>query len=236
MSLADDLARIARELVPESCPRCGMPSGHGFCAACAGDFRRVEAPCRVCGLPQCRHVCPASSPGWHIAAVRAPFHYADPLASCLQRFKYARQRRLGSALGTLLADTVADLASAADALVPVPLHPRRLRYRGFNQADEIARPLARRLGLERLTAGIRRSRHTRPQTELPRAERLAALAGAFTVDADLTGLRLALVDDVVTTAATVNALAAVLLAAGAVRVEAFALARATGDGQAGRNR
>jgi ComF family protein len=112
-----------------------------------------------------------------------------------------------------------------DALVAVPLHPTRLRERGYNQAIEIARPLCRTLGVPVLLRGIER-RHASPsQTGGSAAQRHASVAAAFRVARGLAGLRIAIVDDVITTGATINALAAALLAAGAARCIAIAAAR-----------
>ena len=240
MSLGDDLAAILRGLCPARCPRCGEESPAGFCGECSADFARVESPCADCGLPRAGHRCPAGEAWWRLDRVRAPFLYTAPLDRYLQRLKYGRERRLGAALGGLLAAelarTLAREPAGSDALalgrpdriVAVPLHPCRLRERSFNQADEIARPVAATLGSEHRDCGIRRLRATRPQTELRRNERLRALADAFGVRGRLDALHIAVVDDVMTTGATVNALAAALKAAGARRVEAWAVARAPG--------
>jgi ComF family protein len=245
MFLSARLQAIAQTLCPEFCPRCGDESPLGFCGRCSDEFERIADACPVCGLPGPSHACPAGSPGWNLDALRAPFLYTAPLAVYVQRLKFARQHRLGRALGLLLARDIAEalLCSGApdreallcDALVPVPLHRRRLRERTFNQADEIARPLARTLGIPLKTAGIRRELHTPAQTGLARAERLANLERAFSVRSRLDGLRIAIVDDVITTGATVNALAGALKAAGAIHVEAWGVARtvesAGGDAQ-----
>jgi len=224
---------LAQGLCPETCTRCGDESPAGFCAACSGDFARVTDACRACGLAGPAHACPASLPGWQLDGVSAPFVYAAPLSVYLQRLKFARQHRLGRALGLLLARELADgavagLSLACDTLVAVPLHPRRLRERTFNQADEIARPMARALGLVQRSGGVRRAIYTGAQTGLARAERLANLERAFRVSCRLDGARVAIVDDVITTGATVNALAAALRAAGACHVEAWGVARTIG--------
>ena len=249
MSLLARWRALAQTLCPETCPRCGEESTAGFCAACSGDFERVAGACRACGLPGLAHVCPASLPSWRLDALRAPFVYGAPLSVYLQRLKFARQYRLGRALGLLLARELAGAATggsmnaggamaggaifgraiACDMLVVVPLHPRRLRERTFNQADEIARPVARALGLRLIPGGIRRACYTPAQTGLSRAERLVNLERAFRVRGPLDGAHIAIVDDVITTGATVNALATALKAAGARHVEAWAVARTVGS-------
>jgi ComF family protein len=142
--------------------------------------------------------------------------------------KYRSERHLGRALGLLLADSLEAPDHRIDALVGVPLHPRRLRARGFNQANEIAAPIARALGRPLLQSGFRRILATRPQTELDRSARLRAPLGSFAVSRNLAGLGIAIVDDVITTGATVDAFAATIRAAGAVRVEAWSVARSVG--------
>jgi ComF family protein len=161
--------------------------------------------------------------GWLIDATRAPFVYAPPLTQCLQRFKYGRERHLGRALGRLAGSALEP--GDVDAMVAVPLHRRRLRERTFNQADEICASLANVVGRPMLTRGFHRALDTRPQTGLGRIERLNGPSRAFRVDRGLTGLRIAIVDDVITTGATVNAFAQALRAAGAASIEAWSVAR-----------
>lgn len=243
MSLRDDLAAILRGLCPESCPRCGDESPAGFCTGCHDDFARIVRPCRACGLPKAGHQCPAAESWWQIDRVRAPYRYQAPLSHYLQRLKYAGDWRLGAALGKLLVATITGAAGGNGdgngggagsggmpaLIVPVPLHPSRLRERRFNQADEIARPLAAAVGARLSARGIRRQRATQSQTGLSRENRLRALADAFAVRGRLDGCHIAVIDDVLTTGATVNALARALKLAGAGRVEAWAVARAPGD-------
>jgi ComF family protein len=229
MPLFAELMAAASRLVPEYCPRCGMAAVRGYCGACRADFGRIADPCPRCGLPAPCGPCPGRAPGWLIDSVVAPFAYADPLAGQLQALKYGRQRRLGTLLGQLLADVLGELPAGVEALLPVPLHPRRLRQRSFNQADEIARPLARRFGLPLLVAGFARCRDTETQSKLDRRARLDGLNDAFRItQPDFADRNIAIVDDVVTTGATINALAAALAQAGAGRITAIALARTTG--------
>jgi ComF family protein len=183
----------------------------------------VAAPCAACGLARPVARCPRRALAWRVEATVAPFEYAAPLDRYVHALKYRGARNLGRAFGLLLADAVR--GGDVDALVPVPLHARRLRERGYNQATEIARTLGRALGLPVLVGGIaRRGRHG-PQTGQTAAERVRNVTGAFAVRRNVAGLRIAIVDDVITTGATVNALAAELLAAGAARCDAWTIAR-----------
>jgi ComF family protein len=209
----------------ESCPACGGPSDSGFCAVCAAELVRVERACRRCGLEEPVARCPRRRGPWYVEAVQAPFVYAPPLAHYLHAFKYRGARGLGRAFGVLIAPDLRAPRAAIDALVAVPLHRARLRERGYNQALEIARALSRELGVPVLERGIARRVPTRNQAGRGARERLAAMTQAFRVRRALDGLKVAIVDDVVTTGATVNALAAALRAAGARSCVAFAIAR-----------
>lgn len=155
----------------------------------------------------------------------APLAYAPPLDHYLHALKYRGFRSLGRAFGLLIAPPLRVVSTDVDALVAVPLHPTRLRERGYNQAREIARTVARELGLPLLEWGIARRAATAAQTGRSASARRAGVAHAFAVERDLHGRRIALVDDVVTTGATINALAEALRAAGAVRCVAVAVAR-----------
>jgi ComF family protein len=160
-------------------------------------------------------------------AVQAAGAYAGPLRRAIQRCKYRDERALTRELGELVAALVArDLAVGVllDAVVPVPLHRERVRARGYDQAAMLAAVVAERTGLP-FRAPIHRIRHTRPQVELDRAQRAANVAGAFVSEAgSLRGLRVALVDDVTTTGATLGAAARAARAAGARAIRAYVVA------------
>ena len=141
----------------------------------------------------------------------------------LHALKYERRRSLAKPLGELMRRSGAELLQDADVIVPVPLHARRRRTRGFNQAEE----LARHLGIPVLRA-LRKVRATASQADLPAARRHANVRNAFALrwKVDVRGLRIVLVDDVSTTGATLDACARVLLHAGAAEVRALTAARA----------
>jgi ComF family protein len=209
----------------EVCPGCTEASRAGLCPGCAAALPRVADACERCGLARPVASCPRRARLWHVERVIAPFVYSTPLDGYIHALKYRGARRLGRALALAVVDNVRAAARDVDALVPVPLHPRRLRERGFNQATEIARTLGRALERPVLLAGIRRRGAQVAQAGRGAAERLENVASAFLVERDLAGTRLAIVDDVVTTGATVNALAAALRGAGAARCEVWAVAR-----------
>ncbi len=136
--------------------------------------------------------------------------------------KYGEQMILAHGFAKKLAQQV---TVRPDLVIPMPLHPAKLRERGYNQANLLASPLAKELHLKLLPDGCRRVRNTSPQTDLPWRERKKNMRDAFCCDADLTGKRVALVDDVMTTGASLNALAAAVQKRGATEISAWVVAR-----------
>jgi len=132
------------------------------------------------------------------------------------------------ALSTFFARALASRTTQVDVIIPMPLHASRLSERGFNQAAEIARQFPAGIRAKVVLRGAARIRPTRPQAELPLVERTRNVRGAFACDIDLTGARVAVVDDVMTTGATLDELAGALKRAGAVRVENWVVARTLG--------
>lgn len=189
-----------------------------ICARCGAPFQGVVAPGALC------QECLLQPPPFTRA--RAVVFYDGPVREAVHRFKYGRSFVHGRLLRQLLqqAPEIQAIAREAELLVPVPLHPRRLRQRGFNQALYLARafpavPLARQT--------LIRPRDTRPQTELSPAERRRNVRGAFQVTRPevVAGKKVVVLDDVYTTGATVRECAKTLLRAGAARVEVITVAR-----------
>ena len=222
-------------LLPAACTLCGarVARGEDFCAGCARALPAITSCCRCCAAPyrapdadaantlcgSCQKRTPA------FARVYAPFRYAAPIDRLIQGTKYNGRLDWARVLGRHLAEHIAAQAPSVDALVAVPLHRTRLRERGYNQSLELARPLAKKLGVP-LKRGVERVRATPPQTELPRKQRAKNVRNAFAANGDVAGLRLAIVDDVMTSGATVEALARCLRKAGAKSVEVWVVARA----------
>jgi len=226
-------AAILRLLLPQRCELCvGRTRGALLCDACAEALPRVGAACPVCALPSARDTacgaCLALPPPY--AGTIAAFAYAFPVDRLLQRIKYGGRIALaqwaGAALGAAVRDTFAGRIGHArpDRIVALPLAVSRQRDRGFNQAREIAVRVSRGTGLP-LAAPLARITAGPPQTALPWAERRRNVRGAFAVRGPVRGARIALVDDVMTTGATLAEAARTLLAAGAEQVECWVVAR-----------
>ena len=212
-------------LFTESCPSCGAASAAGFCGVCACAFARVANPCSRCGLARPVALCPRLGVAWDVDAVVAPLAYQPPLDHFVHALKYRGERWLGRAFALLAAPMLREACAEIDAFVAVPLHRARLNERGYNQAHEIARTLSGTFRVPVLVRGITRRVATPAQAGQGARERRLAVARAFEVARPLGGRRIAIVDDVVTTGATVNALAAALKAAGAARCISVAVAR-----------
>jgi len=219
-----------RPLVPQSCQLCGAGDTAGvLCAPCLADLPWLSRDaCAVCALPlPSGTVCGACldrPPRFH--RVEAVFSYDFPVDALIHAYKYGRRLALARLLGDLLAQRIArDVDADVDAMVPMPLARGRLAERGFNQALEIARVIAARTGVALLPRACRKVTDTPAQAALPWKERARNVRRAFVCDADLEGRRIAVVDDVLTTGATLNELARVLRKAGAVEVRGWIVAR-----------
>lgn len=220
-------------LIPSRCLVCngGVRGLKPLCAGCEQDLPWNVPACPRCAMPQagattcaeCRQHPPA------FARALCAFRYEAPVAVLLNRYKHHGQLAGGHLLAQALADAVhhhyrEQGEPLPDAIVPVPLHWRRLQGRGFDQALETGKVLSRRLDIP-LASGLRRLRHTSSQQGQGRMERQRNLAGAFVFRGRLTGRRIALIDDVLTTGSTATAIIPALQAAGAQEVHVWAIAR-----------
>lgn len=212
---------------PPRCAFCGAAGVADPCEGCRRDVPgRAISRCHVCAIDvpclgtcgQCLSEPPAFS------RVVAAGSYAFPLDALVQRLKYARDLRLVAPLAELLMEAARG-EPRPDLVLPMPLGAARLRERGFNQSAELARSVARRLNLPLDPGAAVRARDGAPQASLPFDRRARNVRGAFAVRARLNGLRVAVVDDVMTTGATLKELAATLRHAGAREVTAWVLAR-----------
>lgn len=224
------IPRFGRWLWPPRCLLCGGTGAEGrdLCPGCAAALPWNRSACLRCALPL-----PAPAPACGDCLQRAPLlqeahaalAYGFPIDRLLPRLKFHADLACGRLLSQLLIDAVADLPRP-DALIPLPLHRARLRSRGYDQALELARPLSRALRIPMLDGVLMRSRATAPQSRLDADARRRNLRGAFAVKpgARLPG-HVVLIDDVMTTGATLEAAAKVLRRAGAVRIDAWVCAR-----------
>ena len=216
-------------LFPPRCLVCGEPGlpGRDLCGPCHATLPRPRHACPHCALPMPEAAtCPAcTAQPPPLDAAHAAFDYAFPLDRLLPRLKFHRDFAAGRVLAQCMAERFAGLPRP-QALLPVPLHRGRLRQRGFDQALELARPLARALDLPLHAGLLHRCRATHAQSRLDADARARNLRGAFRVDAG-TALpaHVALVDDVMTTGATLHAAAKALRAAGVARIDAWVCAR-----------
>lgn len=221
--------------LPASCLLCeAAADAWGLCPGCLADLPWNRDACARCALPlpEGLALCPAcrDAPPPQTRAFAA-LRYEFPANYLVSRLKYGGRLVHAPVLGEMLTAAVSDHPGPLpDLILPVPLHNRRLGERGYNQALEIARPLARHAGLPLETRLLRRIRATAPQMTLDKAARARNPEAAFAVDAKRLaalgpGLRIALVDDVMTTGATLGEIARLLLAAGVMEIEYWVVAR-----------
>jgi len=199
--MRDVIGGIVSLLAPRRCAGCDeiLEVSGVFCDACATLVELTSNRCAV-------------------------FEYGGPIADAIQRFKYDGRSELGAALGSLMAVAAHPWAGKVDAVVPVPLHWRRRRSRGYDQAALLSKPVAKSLGVPVMLRGLRRVRNTPSQVDLPHRERQQNIAGAF-APWRLRGLgRVLLIDDVRTTGATLRAASEALRAGDVSEVHSFVLA------------
>jgi ComF family protein len=228
-------------LFPPRCHVCrcylAEPTEIHLCDGCRERIIPIDSPlCLICGVPfatengsdhTCGHCLTTSRP---FAGARSAARFEGPLQELIHRFKYGKKVHLSRPLGLLTAAALGNVAPlfSADYLVPVPLHRRRLRERGFNQSQLIGLILAKSWKIPLSVHNLRRIRWTKPQTGLSAAERERNIRDAFEVamPGKFKGKRLLLVDDVYTTGSTVTECAKTLRQSGAKEVYVVTVARA----------
>ncbi|MEW8505951.1 MAG: ComF family protein [Candidatus Thiodiazotropha sp.] len=220
-------------LYPRDCLLCGAGGDfeHHFCPHCLNSLPYNLHACPCCALPLPTHVASSQHCGRCVAhppdytETIAAMTYQPPVNRLIGMLKFHNRLHLAEPLAKFLIERLGEGIERPDLLIPVPLHPLRLRQRGFNQSAEIARVLARRYRLPQDWRLCRRVKHTPAQAELKREARRKNLRRAFEVCADVRGAHLVVVDDVITTGATVTELCRVLKRAGAKRIDVWAVAR-----------
>lgn len=224
---------LSFRLLPGCCLLCGQRTfrARDLCRSCEADLPFHDHSCVRCGLPVhgkdnvCGSCLKAPPPQ---EVFHAPFRYAFPLDGVIQRFKFNQDHAAGRLLGELLVDHLR-VADRPDCVIPVPLHPRRQRERGFNQAEILFAPVARHLRLPLRTDLVARSRETAVQSGMNAAARRRNVKDAFAITRTMLPAHVAIVDDVVTTGSTCREIAKLLKGAGVGRVDVWALARTVSD-------
>ena len=234
-SQLSNLTHLTKLIFKQNCITCAQhientsPNIHTVCRECLNDLPwQPDSSCPQCGLASSGMVCGScinSPPDFD--ATRAVFLYAYPIDAMMLRYKYGSMLNLGNTFGEFLTEkvNVEDCLKNIDLIIPMPMHPQRLKERGFNQALEIAKVLTKNC-VEKLDyKSVVRQTLTPPQASLPLKERVKNIKGAFKVNIDLTDKRIAIVDDVMTTGASLNELAKTLKKVGASHVECWVIAR-----------
>jgi competence protein ComFC len=245
--IQDAFNALASVLVPAPCRICGSPllnaSRIPICVTCLDAFKPIVDPmCRICGRPFVsgiaahaeRPLCRLCRTNFYaFDSARSFAIYNEELTSAILLLKYDQVTRLGEWFAARLAEVVSRAPDEwrFDVIVPVPLHPDRKRERGYNQAELIAKPLAKRLSVKLSPEILIRTKPRPPQLVLSRSEHWKSVRGAYAArdGAQVDKLRVLLVDDVLTTGATLDACARVLKNAGAVAVMGLTVGRVVRD-------
>ncbi len=227
------LKRVQMAFYPPRCILCGAKGlgDQDLCMGCYADFLKIDNPCLQCGLPVAGIVpltcgqCQKKTP--HYDQVIGEYIYAKPFSSLLVGLKFNDKLNNARLLADLMYASIQQHScTLPEMIIPVPLHAKRTRERGFNQALELSRILAKQLAIDLNYTTCHRVRITQAQSALNAKQRRSNVKGAFELMSPLQVKHIAIVDDVMTTGSTVNELAKVLKAAGVERVDVWVAARA----------
>ncbi len=225
------LESLVHIFLPGICLLCSAPTHRprDLCQACELDLPWLTSVCQRCSLPL-----PEGAPSLCGKCLRNPppyrrcyctFTYQYPIDRLILEFKENRKLLIGKLLATLMIDSLPLDHAVPDLIIPVPLHKAALRQRGFNQSMEIAEVLSDQWRVPIDNRGCRRILRTQAQKSLPLKQRQQNVRGAFSADRSYRGLRVAIVDDVITTGSTVNELARLITERGAAAIHVFCIAR-----------
>ncbi|MES9832502.1 MAG: ComF family protein [Candidatus Thiodiazotropha sp. DIVDIV] len=224
---------IQRYLYPQSCLLCGSNADFEtrFCQTCYEKLPFNHHACPYCALPLPVNTAEGTRCGGCLQQ-QLPYHscitalrYEPPLSRLISNLKFRQHLHLTLPLAKLLIHRLAEPDDPPELILPVPLHPRRLRERGFNQAQEIGRVVAKHYGIPLDSRLVKRTRETSAQSDLNEHERRRNLRNAFRIYGSLKGVNVAILDDVVTTGSTITELSKALNRAGADKITVWAVAR-----------
>ncbi len=228
------LTQLSYKLLPATCIVCRLPAKQtlDLCPLCLGDLPWLKNNCYQCALPleatknttlcgECLQQRPS------FAQTIALFHYAPPIDHLLKQLKFYQHLVNAKILGTLMTRKITEVyqeQSLPQIIIPIPLHHKRLQQRGYNQALELARPIAKALRIKIDKFNCQRHRATIPQVSLSAKQRKQNLHNAFTIK-NLAATHIAIVDDVMTTGTTITAFSSALRKAGAIKIDIWVCAR-----------
>lgn len=218
---------LRTHLFKQNCTLCDAPTNSEFsiCSACVQDLLLAPHPsCPQCGLSTQGDICgKCLKQQPHFDATHALFTYGYPVDALLQHYKYNNALYLSQTFAQLLSEKMKD--KDIDVIIAMPLHPTRIKERGFNQSLELAKIIAKQHDIALDSASCNRIKNTPPQASLPFKSRLKNMQGAFACTQLFAGKHIALIDDVMTTGSSLNELAKTIKKAGARKVSCYVLAR-----------
>lgn len=218
---------LLNKLFRQSCVLCGAKANGkiSLCLNCLEDLPRAPNPqCPQCGLGTNGETCGnCLNNAPHYDKTHALFSYTYPVDRIIQHYKYNNALFLSRTFGLLLKDGM--IESDIDLIIPMPLHPNRMQARGFNQSLEMGKVIAKHRNLKLDTTSCSRIKNTPPQSSLKPKDRIKNMNGAFDCQGTMSGMHIVLIDDVMTTGASLNALAKTLKQAGATKVSCYVIAR-----------
>ncbi|MFW5431644.1 MAG: ComF family protein [Methylophilaceae bacterium] len=222
-----NLAVLFQQLIKQNCSLCAATVNGklSICEDCLAGLPLAPHPnCSQCGLKTHGETCGKCQKNKpHYDHTHALFTYAYPVDAIMQHYKYNNAHYLSQTFGMLLSEKNVDFD--IDVIIPMPLHPNRIKTRGFNQSLEVAKVMAKLLNVKCDTRSCNRIKDTLPQASLAVKERLKNMKGAFNCQKTFVGQHVVLIDDVMTTGASLNELAKTIKKAGAEKVSCYVLAR-----------
>lgn len=218
---------LSNKLLSQTCLLCAAKAMHdmSLCHDCIKNLPCAPDPCCIqCGLQTLGHTCGhclKTKP--YYDTTDALYTYAYPVDILIQQYKYKHALHLSNTFSHLLLRKMPNID--IDLIIPMPLHPTRMKDRGFNQSLEIAKSLAKKTNIRLDSVSCTRVKNTQPQASLTPKERVKNMRDAFHCSTKLSGLRIAVIDDVMTTGASLNALSKTLKMAGASKISCYIIAR-----------